>query len=72
MELLTQNLDASLSVLYNMTASLSSMGSMSGDLIVPQGGSSYTHFSDTGDGNIVITSTQLTATDDGGNIEIEG
>lgn len=45
---------------------------MSGELSVPQSGSSYTHFSDTGDGNIVITSTQLTATDDGGNIEIEG
>lgn len=61
MELLTQNLDASLSVLQTMSGALS----------VPQGGGG-TNFADAGNGNIVITSTQLTATDNGGNIEIEG
>jgi hypothetical protein len=48
------------------------MGSMSGELSVPQGGGGVTNFADAGNGNIVITSAQLTATDDGGNIEIEG
>lgn len=71
MELLTQNLDASLSVLQTMTGAFSQTGSMSGELSVPQGGG-VTKFADAGNGNIVITSNLLTATDDGGNIEIEG
>ncbi len=56
-----------------LNASLSTIQTMSGNLTVPQGGGGgTTTFEDTGNGNIVITSTTLTAHDNGGNITIEG
>ena len=55
----------------NLTAELAPVHTMSGNLTVPimEG---TTTFEDTGNGNIVITSTTLTAHDNGGNITIEG
>lgn len=73
MELIDGTIEAGLSPMQAMSGVLSETYSMSANLTVPQGGGGgTTTFEDTGNGNIVITSTTLTAHDNGGNVTIEG
>ena len=59
-------------IAITVSAAIPNMDVTSGTPVVTEYVSGTTTFTDTGNGNIVITSTTLTAHDNGGNITIEG